>query len=117
MYKIKREKTKRKSFKLNILKRKKQQKTFFHPNWNGLLKILAACCVIAGMAAGFIYLEKYVKKAAPISERITNFELVNLPPWVNEQLKEKIFTAARMYGEDLNLDENAAMLVQQSIHY
>jgi hypothetical protein len=106
---------KRKPFKLTVPKRGKQQKTSFKPNWNEIVKILAAACIIAGMVAGLIYLEKYVKKTAPISAKVTNFELVNLPSWVNEQLKEKVFTAAKMSGEDLKLDENAAILVQQHV--
>ncbi len=81
----------------------------------GVLKVLAVVCVFAAVAIGFVFLEKYVKKAVPVSERTAVLELVDVPPWVNEPLKEKIYAAARAYGEDLKLDEDAAPSVQQNI--
>jgi len=72
-------------------------------------------CLLAAIAIGFVFLNKYVKKTVPVSERIGCLELVGVPAWLNEPLKEKIYAAARANGEDLKLDEEAAVSVQQNI--
>ncbi len=79
------------------------------------LKVLAAVSVLAAVGIGFAFLEKYVKRAVPVSESSAPLELVNVPAWVNEPRKEKIYTAAGAYGEDLKLDETAAQSAQQNI--
>ncbi len=81
----------------------------------GILKVSAVVCVLAAAVIGFVFLDKYVKKAVPVSEKTGPLELVDVPAWVNEPLKEKIYAAARAYGEDLKLDEDAASSVQQNI--
>jgi len=42
-------------------------------------------------------------------------ELMDVPAWVNSELKQKALDAARSDLEDLRIDENAAGLVQQNI--
>ncbi len=81
----------------------------------GILKVLAAVCVLAGVVIGFVFLDKYVKKAVPVSEKTASLELVDTPGWVSDQLKEKVYAAAKANGEDLKLDEDAAGSVQQNI--
>ncbi|MEE9370916.1 MAG: hypothetical protein V3W45_05530, partial [Sedimentisphaerales bacterium] len=108
-------KTKRISFKLGTSKRKKQHKRIHWPSLTSILKTLAVVCVLAAVGIGFAFLEKYVKRAVPVSESSALLELVNVPAWVNEPLKEKIYTAAGAYGEDLKLDETAAQSAQQNI--
>ena len=108
-------KTKRISFKPGTTKRKKKQKLTHRPSLTGILKVLAVLCVFAAIGVGFIFLDKYVKKAVPVSEKTALLELVDVPAWVNEPLKEKIYAAAVAYGEDLKLDEDAAISVQQNI--
>lgn len=108
-------KTKRISFRLGIPKRKTQPKTAYGPSLMGIAKVLVAVCALAGAGTGFVFLDKYVKKAVPVSEKIGSLELVDVPVWVNDPLKEKIYVAASGYGEDLKLDEDAARSVQQSI--
>ncbi len=76
----------------------------------GVLKVLAAVSVLAGVVIGFVFLNKYVKKAVPVSEKTASLELVDVPAWVNEPLKEKIYAAAKANGEDFKLDEDAARL-------
>jgi len=106
-------KTKRISFKLGTSKRK--IKIAHSPSLKSILKVLAVVCVLAAVGVGLVFLAKYVKKAVPISEKIGSVELVDAPAWVNETLKEKIYAAARAGGEDLKLDEDAALSVQQNI--
>lgn len=108
-------KTKRISFKLGTTKSKKRQKLTHRPSLTSILKVLAVLCVLAAVGVGFIFLDKYVKKTVLVSEKTALLELVDVPAWVNEPLKEKIYAAAGAYGEDLKLDEDAALSVQQNI--
>ena len=85
------------------------------PSLKSTLKVLAVVCVLAAVGIGFVFLAKYVKKTVPVSEKIGSIELVGVPAWVNEPLKEKVYAAARANGEDLRLDEDAALSVQQNI--
>ena len=106
-------KTKKISFKLGTSKRK--IKIAHSPSLKSILKVLAVVCVLAAVGIGLVFLAKYVKKTVPVSETIGSLELVGVPAWVNEPLKEKIYVAARADGEDLRLDEDAALSVQQNI--
>ncbi len=72
-------------------------------------------CVLAAVGVGFAFLAKYVKKAVPLSEKTLSLELVDVPAWVNEPLKEKIYAAAKANGEDLKLDEDAARLAAENL--
>jgi len=81
----------------------------------GILKVAAAVCVLVAIVIGFIFLDRYVKRSVPVSEKTASLKLTNVPAWVNEPLKEKVYAAATAYGEDLRLDENAARAVQQNI--
>ncbi len=117
-------KTKRISFKLGTSKRKKKQKTGRQrPSFTGILKVFAVVCVLgavgfgvfAAVRSGFAFLDKYVRKTIPVSEKIGFLELVAPPAWVTEQLAEKIYAAARANGEDLKLDEDTARSVQNNL--
>ena len=108
-------KTKRTSFKLSRPKEKKNRKTTHKLSLTSVLKISAIVCVIAAAGIGLVFLDKYVKKAVPVSERIGSLELVDVPAWVNEALEEKIYAAATADGRDLKLDEDTAPSVQQNI--
>jgi len=71
--------------------------------------------VFAAVRSGFAFLDEYVRKAVPVSEKFGSLELIDVPAWVNEPLKEKIYAAARANGEDLKLDEDAARSVQNNL--
>ncbi|MCP4608134.1 MAG: hypothetical protein GY845_05410 [Planctomycetes bacterium] len=72
-------------------------------------------CILGGTAVGLLYLDKYRKETIPPIEGEVELELVDVPAWVNEELKQKALTAARGDLENLRIDENAAGLVQQNI--
>ncbi|MHC4586742.1 MAG: cell division protein FtsQ/DivIB [Planctomycetota bacterium] len=72
-------------------------------------------CVLGGTAIGLLYLDKYRKETTPPMEGEVELELVDVPAWVNSELKQKALTAARGNLEVLRIDENAAGLVQQNI--
>lgn len=114
--KRKKSKTKRISFRHGILKRKKRQKAnWFGPSLISILKILAVICFFSGAVIGLVFLEKYVKETIPIAEGTVDLKLVDVPAWVDDQLKEKVFAAAKGDGEDLRVDENAAGSIQRNI--
>jgi len=75
-------------------------------------KVSVVIFVFGVIAAGFLYLGNYVRSGP---ERSGFLVLMDVPAWVNEALKEKVYNAATAGGEDLRLDENAAQTVQQNI--
>ena len=70
--------------------------------------VSAAACILVGIVVGFSFLERYVKETSVVSEQTIRLELANVPAWVTDQLKEKVYVAARGDGNDLSL-------VQQNI--
>jgi len=122
--KRKKSKTKRISFKLGASKGRKKQKASQHgPSLTGVLKVFGVVCVLgaigigvfAAVRTGFAFLDKYMRKAVPVSEKFGSLELVGVPAWVNDRLEEKVYAAARANGEDLKLDEDAARSVQNNL--
>ena len=115
-------KTRRISFKLGTSKRK-QKAGRKRPSSTGILKVFAVVCVIGALGigvvsvvrVGFEFLDKYVRKVVPVSEEFGSIELIDVPVWINDRLKEKIYTVARAGGEDLKLDENTARSVQKNL--
>jgi hypothetical protein len=99
-------------FKLGAKSRKKHRPASQGRRLLGFLKILAVVCVLAAVGTGFVFLEKYVASETKTTGTV---ELVDVPDWVNEQLKEKIHFAAGSYGKDIRLDKDAAATIQRSI--
>ncbi len=81
----------------------------------GVLKVVGVVCVFAGAGVGILFLDKYVRRTAPARQEGIVIELVGVPAWVNDQLKDKVYTAAGVDSGRLKLDENAAIAVQQNI--
>lgn len=111
---------KRISFKLGTSKRKKKRKVSRYSRTFTVISIitlvvLVMVCLFAGVGISFVLLDKYVKQTVPVSEKIGSLELVGVPAWLNEPLKEKIYAAAIAGGEDLKLDEDAARSVQNNL--
>ena len=74
----------------------------------GVLKILAGICILVSIGISLFFLDRYVEKIVSSSQKTGVLELINTPPWVNDELKQKIYAAATANGEDLKLaDENA----------
>lgn len=108
-------KTKRFLFTFGKSKGRKKPRTAGRLNWVGILKTLALIVLFVGIGIGLVFLKGYVKRVTAVSERIGLLELENPPYWLNEVLKDKLYNAAIAYGEDLRLDEEAALSVQQNI--
>ena len=109
-------KSKRISLKSGTSKRKKtKQRLRLVTSLISSFKISLMVCVLGGTAIGLLYLDKYRKETTPPIIGEVELEFVDVPAWVNEELKQKALTAARSDLEDLRIDENAAGLVQQNI--
>jgi hypothetical protein len=96
-------------------KKKRRRPDFRMPSFPAILKVTAVVCILIGMAVGFVFLEGYVKKTSPIAQKAVPIKLVDVPKWVTEPLKEKIYAAARPDGKNLSIDENTAALVYRNI--
>lgn len=104
--KRKKSKTKRISFKPGTSKRKKKrQASRVGPSLISIFKVSAVVAVLAGIVIGLIFLER---DSVPASEGTLVPKLAGVPDWVTDQLKEKVYVAARGNGNDLRL-------VQQNI--
>jgi len=89
-------------------------------NHNARYEIMATigiACAVAAVGTVFILLNKYVKKTVSVSvvQSPAVLQLVDVPAWASEQLKERIYAAARVDADDLKLNGDAARLVQQNI--
>jgi len=116
-----RKKFKRKKNKniLDFARRKKPKsqngtKTTSGLNLAAVLKILTVALIVAAIVWGLFLLDKYVKTTSSVSEKTAELELINVPEWVTEDLKEKIISAVPRNG-DLKPDGNAAKSAQQNI--
>jgi hypothetical protein len=118
--KRKKNKTHRISFKPGVLKKRKRQRvSWFGPSLIIILKVLAAGCVIGGIVIGLMFLEKYVKETAPVTD--VYLELADVPLWASDELKQKVHAAAigkigNVLSEDIvlsvrrNIDESIPWL-------
>ena len=80
-----------------------------------MLKVLGIVCTLCGIAIGLVFLERYVGKTTSASKDDVRPDLVGVPAWVSEPLKEKVYAAAKGYGENPILNEDAASSVQRQI--
>jgi len=112
----KRKKTKSKSerisFKLGTSKRnRKRNAAQYSPGLIGILKVSAVVCIFAAIGLLFYFAGKYVKSAKPVGTG--PLELVNVPEWVSEELKAKVYAAAG--GRTFRLDGEVAQLVAENL--
>jgi len=112
-------KAKRISFKPGKSKAKKRRKKTGTTGLKAVLKVFGAVIFVgalaAGIAIGFVSLDRYVHRTVHLSESTGTLELVDVPVWVNDRLENKVYAAAQANGEDLRLDENAAASVQKNL--
>jgi len=77
----------------------------------GILKVLAVVLVIAAVGAALYFGRKYIASNAPAETG--PLVLVDVPEWVNTELKTKVFAAAGY--KYIKLDENAAQLIAENL--
>jgi hypothetical protein len=79
------------------------------------LTTAAIVCLFVTVGFGFAFLDKYVKNNVLVSERIGCLELVGVPDWLNEPLKDRIYAAAAANGEDFRIDEDVVVSVRNNL--
>lgn len=95
--------------------RKKRKLAQTRQGLGTLLKIILLVGGLSAVSIGFVILDQYVRETKNLDEQTAALELINPPVWVSEQLKQKIYAAARAGGEDLRLDDNVGASVQKNI--
>jgi hypothetical protein len=77
---------------------------------------MAFIALAVGAAVGLVWLEGYVREDLGYAENVGQVEFVgDEPPWLTEELKNRIYAAATAEGEDLRLDDDVAASVQRNI--
>jgi hypothetical protein len=112
----KKNKPKKISFKLGgLAKRKRQRVSWFGPSLITILKVLAIVCALSGVVIGLMSLEKYVKETIPIQQGSGELVLADVPLWVSDELKEKVYTIATAKGVNVALDDEAVSSMQRNL--
>jgi hypothetical protein len=96
-------------------KRGGQRARWVGPRLAGIMKGLAIAGILCGIAIGLVLMEKYITRTVPALEDSVDLELADVPAWVNEELKNKVYEAAQGGGEPLRLDEDTALSVQHNV--
>jgi hypothetical protein len=112
----KKSKSSRRTFSLlgrKDLKRKKAKEA--RRGLGALLKILALVGGLGAIIVGIAFLNQYIERRSETADQMGELKLVDAPAWINDALKEKIYSAARSGGEDFKIDEQVAVSVQQNI--
>ena len=82
----------------------------------GLLKGLLFVCALVAVLAGFAFLDRYVKNQTPVTPGSRTIELVgDVPSWVSEEIKNRVYAAASADANRQDADGNVAASVQQNI--
>jgi len=110
-----RKKSKGLTLRLSSAKKRRKKKVDRRKSLISILIVSVIISVLAAIAIGFIFLDKYVQKVVPVAEEEGPLKLMNVPSWVNDKLKQKIYVAASGGGEDFKLDEDAAESVQRNL--
>lgn len=83
----------------------------------GYIKAILFVCVLVMVLAGFAFLDGYVKKQTAGSSGTRTIELVGeVPGWISEEIKNRIYAAATAEANNsANDDEKIAASAQQNI--
>lgn len=114
--KRKKSKSKKISFSFSVFtKRKRQRTSWFGPSLIIMLRVSAIICVIVGIVIGLTSLEKYVINTIPARQEAIDLVLADVPLWVSDELKEKVYTIAKSTGVNVALDDEAVSSIQRNI--
>jgi hypothetical protein len=103
------------SFMLGGYKKRNRHAHWFGPSLIIILKVLVVVGVLCGIVVGLMFLEKYVKETFPGRQEAGDLVLADVPLWVSDQLKAKVYAIAAAKGSNLGLDEETALSVQRNI--
>ncbi len=96
-------------------KRAGQRARWVGPRLAGIMKGLVIAGVLGGIVVGLVLMEKYITRTVPALEDTVELELADVPAWVNDELKNKVYAAAQGSGKPLRLDEDTALSVQRNL--
>ncbi len=100
------------SFKKKLTKTEKKQRS--HAVRNTLF-IFVFIVLAVSLVAGFIFMDRFVKKASGPAARSLNLELIDVPDWVSPQLQNRIVETAGIGGVQFLLDENTARQISENL--
>jgi len=84
-------------------------------NFVRVFKAFLVVCALGAVVGGIIYLDKLVKQNILAPWQNVPLEVVGIPAWVNDALKERLVAAAMADGKGIRIDEEAAGRVRQNI--
>jgi len=114
--KKKKKNSSKKSWFRSLFERKKKRgQSWVGPTLARLGKVAAVLGLLTGIVLGVGALDKYVAQTGYCADGMARLELVDVPDWVNDNLKEKVFLAATADGRGLTTDPDAARRVQENI--
>lgn len=96
-------------------RKKKRGQSWVGPTLARLVKVAAVLGFISGIVLGVGALDKYINQTGYCSDGMAQLELVAVPDWVNDNLKEKVFLAATADGRGLTTEPESARRVRENI--
>ncbi len=86
------------------------------PGAMGLLKFMLFVCLLGAIFVGFRFLDKYVNKQSPELSVNRTIEFVgDIPEWISEEIKNRVYAAATAEAGIESIDENAVVMIQHNI--
>lgn len=110
---LKRDRRKKASSPLPVRKRKKKDAPRVAPSLRVALTIVGLALVAAGLAAGFMAMEQYVKTLPEVESHTGPLKLLTPPAWLGPAWTEQI--AQTVGGPRFMLDESAARTVAERL--
>ncbi len=95
--------------------RKNRKKTVAYKGLMVMLKVFLLVGSLSAISVGLIFLDKYIQDKKKLSDKPAAIELINPPNWASEELKQKIYAAAKSGGVNLGYGSNAAAAVIRNI--
>jgi hypothetical protein len=100
------------SFKTRLTKTEKKARSSAVRN---TFLIFALIIIAVALVAGFIFMDRFVKKTSNFGAQALNLELLDVPDWVGPQLQQRIVETARKGGVEFILNETIARQVGENL--
>jgi len=100
------------SFKTRLTKTEKKERSRAVRN---TILIFVIIVLAVALVAGFIFMERFEKKASNFGKQSLNLELLDVPEWVGPQLQQKILETASKGGVQFLLNEATARQVGENL--
>lgn len=100
------------SFKKKLTKTEKKQRSIAV---RSTLLIFMLIIIAVALVAGFIFMDRFVKRTSNFADRSLGLELLDVPDWVGSQLQQEIVDTAHKGGVDFLLNETTARQVGENL--